>query len=262
MTPRALLLALLFAAGTTLVPAQDQLSALHGHCSLAPATDPGKVRFELEEGCDADRNSCHNHDSDDMPLANFSGITLADFQHEGAHVDAVLAAEAGKLTCSGVVHDLTLQGDSTFAPNPAFVERMGQMGFTDLDSHKLEAYTLFHIEAAWVQSLQAAGVTEMTSSRILSLRIFKVDAAYVREMDALGYPHLPAGKLVAFKVQGVNPDEVRQYRALGYQPDANQLIQMRLFKITPEFIQHMQARGLGNLTISKLVQIRIFKLAD
>jgi len=55
---------------------------------------------------------------------------------------------------------------------------------------------------------------------------------------------------------------VRQYRALGYQPNADELIQMRIFKVTPDFIQRMSQRGLGKLTISKLVQIRIFKLAD
>jgi hypothetical protein len=37
---------------------------------------------------------------------------------------------------------------------------------------------------------------------------------------------------------------------------------MRIFKITPDFIHRMQAKGLSNLTISKLVQIRIFQLAE
>ncbi|MGA7525369.1 MAG: hypothetical protein WBW84_23165 [Acidobacteriaceae bacterium] len=262
MTARALLFALLFAAGATLLPAQSELPTLHGHCSLAPATEPGRVRFDLEEGCDADPTDCHNHDSDNLPLSNFTGFTLASLQHEGARVDAVFAAEAGRLTCSGIVHDLTLQGDFTFVPSLAFVDHMRQMGFSGFDSHKLEAYTLFHIEIAWVQSLQSAGVDGMDSGNIIALRIFKVDAAYVRDMAALGYPRLPAGKLIAFKVQGVNPEEIRQYRALGYQPDPGQLIQMRIFKITPDFIKRMQTRGLGDLTIAKLVQIRIFKLAD
>jgi len=55
---------------------------------------------------------------------------------------------------------------------------------------------------------------------------------------------------------------VKQIRALGYQPTIDQLIQIRIFKITPDFIRRMQARGLKDLTIDKLVQIRIFKLAD
>jgi hypothetical protein len=81
-------------------------------------------------------------------------------------------------------------------------------------------------------------------------------------MAALGYANLPAGKLIAFGVHHVNPDEVKEYRAMGYDPTADQLIQMRIFKVTPDFIHRMQARGFQNLTISKLVQIRIFNLAD
>ncbi|HZZ40665.1 MAG TPA: hypothetical protein VFE06_16140, partial [Acidobacteriaceae bacterium] len=258
-----LLSAFLAAAATTMCSAQDQFSSLHGHCSIAPGTKDGQVRFELEEGdCGDDGHNCHNHDSDSMRLSDFSGFTLADLQREGAHLDAVISAEAGKLTCSGTVHDLTLSGDSTFVPNPAFVTQMGQMGLNDFDSRKLEAYTLFHIETSWIRSLQAEGISDMDSGNIIALRIFKVDASYVREMAGLGYPHLPAGKLIAFKVQGVNPEEVRQYRALGYEPTAEELIQMRIFKVTPDFIQRMSSRGLGKLTISKLVQIRIFKLAD
>ncbi len=94
------------------------------------------------------------------------------------------------------------------------------------------------------------------------MRIFDVDPAFVNGLTTLGYQVPDADKLVALSVQGVNADEVRQIRNLGYQPTLDQLIQIRIFKVTPEFIQHMQARGLKNLTIEKLVQIRIFKLAD
>jgi hypothetical protein len=49
---------------------------------------------------------------------------------------------------------------------------------------------------------------------------------------------------------------------MGYQPTLDELVQMRIFKVTPDFIRRMQARGLKDLTISKLVQIRIFNLAE
>jgi len=63
-------------------------------------------------------------------------------------------------------------------------------------------------------------------------------------------------------VQHVDPEEVKQIRAMGYQPTLDELIQMRIFNITPDFIHRMQTKGLNDLTISKLVQIRIFKLAE
>ena len=242
--------------------AEDQLQPLKGTCTIAPSVAPDKMQFRLEsDSCDGGSRGCDRNDSE-MPLSVFSGLTLADLKRDGAHVDAVIAAEAGKLTCSGTVHDLTLAGNYTFVPDPAFVDRMARMGFTGYTSEKLEAYTLFHVESSWIQSLQAAGVTGITSDNIIAMRIFKVDPDYVKSMSDLGYAKLPAEKLIAFRIHGVNPAEVRQYRAMGYDPNADQLIQMRIFKVTPEFIQHMQARGLNHLTIDKLVQIRIFKLAD
>ena len=240
----------------------DQLQPLHGTCSIAPSTQSDRVEFRLQRGaCEDGKNHCDTS-NDDMLLSNFTGFTLSDLKRDGSHLDAVIAAEAGKLTCSGTVHDLTLSGDFTFVPDQAFVARMQQMGFSGFDSEKLEAYTLFRVETSWIQSLQSAGVTGIDSDNIIALRIFKVDAPFVNNMAGLGFAHLPAEKLIAFKIHGVNADEVKQYRAMGYQPTADELIQMRIFKITPEFIHHMQDRGLNNLTIAKLVQIRIFKLAE
>jgi hypothetical protein len=262
MRTRLLLLAVLLAAGGAhLFSAESEFKVLHGSCSIAPATQPDTVRFELNGDCEDDRGHC-GHNNTDMPLNVFTGLSIADFRQDGSHVDAAIQAEAGKMTCAGTVHDLTISGEFTFAPDPAFVERMRSLGFTGFSSEKLEAYTLFRIETSWIQSLQSTGITGMNSDTILALRIFKVDASFVRSMSALGYPGLSADKVVAFKIHGVNPDEVRQYRAMGYEPDADQLIQMRIFKVTPDFIQRMKDRGFNQLTISKLVQIRIFNLAD
>lgn len=260
--PSLLLTILLISGLSTVLYADDSLQTLHGKCSIAPATEPDRVQFKIEsDSCGEGRHNCNTNDNE-MPLSNFSNFSLADLKRDGAHVDAVATAEAGKITCSGTVRDLTLNGDFTFVPDAAFVAHMHQMGFNNFSSEKLEAYTLFHIETSWIQSLQAAGVKDLDSDKLIAMRIFKVDAPFVKSMADLGFPDLSAGKLIAFKIHGVNPDEVRQYRAMGYQPSADELIQMRIFKVTPEFIHHMQDRGLNNLTIAKLVQIRIFKLAD
>jgi hypothetical protein len=264
----AILTAVLCLAGSRLFSAplffaDDQLQTLHGHCSIAPSTMHDRVRFELESGdCEGPNRDCHNHEDDETPLTNFEGFALADFEHEGAHIEAKIVAEAGTISCSGDIHGATLSGDFTFTPNAAFVDRMAHLGIRDFTSGKLETYTLFHIETAWVEGLQSAGVSDMDSGNIIALHIFKITPDFVRSMAALGYTNLPAHKLIEFGVQHVNPDEVKEYRALGYNPTADQLVQMRIFKVTPDFIHRMEARGFSNLTISKLVQIRIFNLAD
>jgi hypothetical protein len=256
---RGILLAALLAV--PVLQAEEQLPTLTGSCSVTAAANPAEADLRLERGGCEGFHDCGSNQTQE-PLSAFSGFTLADLQREGAHVDAVIHAEAGKITCSGAVHDGRLSGDYTFVPDPAFVARMQQMGYRDLDSEKLQAYTLFHIETAWIRSLQDAGVTGLDSGNLIALRIFHVEAGYVSSLKALGYPAPDAGKLVGLRVQHVEPEEVKQIRAMGYEPTLDELVQMRIFKVTPDFIRRMQARGLKNLTISKLVQIRIFNLAE
>ncbi len=256
------LLTVFLAASTALLlQAEEHLRTLTGSCSVAATANEAEVDLRLErDACGGDEH-CGSTQAQE-PLSAFVGFTLADLQREGAHVDAIIRAEAGTLTCSGAVHDGRMSGAFRFVPDPAFVERMLQLGFHDLDEEKLQAYTLFRIGIAWIHSLQAAGVSGLDSGNLIALRIFHADTDYIHSLNALGYPTPDAGKLIALRVQRVDPEEVKQVRALGYQPTLDELIQMRIFKITPDFIHRMQARGLNNLTISKLVQIRIFNLAE
>jgi hypothetical protein len=139
---------------------------------------------------------------------------------------------------------------------------MAKLGFTGYDAQKLEAYTFLDVTSDFARSLQQANIHGVTIDNLIALRIFKIDPAYAESFVSMGYEQPDADKLIALKVQGVNADEVKQIRALGYQPSLDELIQIRIFKITPDFVQRMQNRGFKNLTIAKLVQIRIFKLAE
>jgi hypothetical protein len=259
---RVFLGTVLITIGVVSLHADEILDSLKGTCRIRASTDANRFDLRLDrEKCEGDRD-CHEMQTQE-PLDAFTGITLSDLQRDGAHLDAVIRAEAGTFTCSGSVHDSELTGEFTFAPNKAFVDQLAKLGITGLDSRKLEAYTLFRIEAAWVKSLQTAGVTGIDANNLIALRIFKVDADYVHSLAALGYAQsLSAQKLVALRVHGVDPGYIKQVRAMGYNPTLDELIQMRVFKITPEFIQQMKAKGFNNLTISKLVQIKIFKLDE
>jgi len=265
MTPQRIAGVLIVLLGIASMRADQLLQELRGRCKISASTNmsDGLPRFQVKlerSPCPQD-SGCNDTDTQE-PEDAFTGISLADLNREGARIQAVLRAEAGTLTCTGAIHDSELAGEFLFEPSQAFVTRMKQLGITGLDSEKLETYTLFRIEAGWVQSLQTAGVTGIDAGNLIALKIFKADADYVHSLGALGYAPPTAGKLIALKVHKVDPAEVRELRTLGYQPTLDQLIQMRIFKVTPEFIRSMQARGFKDLTISKLVQIRIFKLDE
>jgi hypothetical protein len=237
------------------------LEPINQTCTIGVGNKAGTLRLETDNGECQGRKHCGTNMSD-VAANRFTGVSVADFANQGAHVTATLAAEAGSFTCVGTVTDGELKGNSFFTADAAFVARMQKMGFSGLDSDKLLPYTYLDVQSEWARSLKEMGIKGVDSDKLIALRVFNVNTDYVHSMTALGYALPDADELISLRVQGVNPEEVSQIRALGYQPTLDQLVQIRIFKVTPEFIRSMRARGFKNLTIDKLVQIRIFNLAD
>lgn len=235
---------------------------VHAKCEITLSSEPGKLSLRIfdELDCIQDRHcgSSFNYE----PVSRLTGLSPGDLEREGAHLTATLAAEAGRFSCAGTVRDHSLRGDALFEPDSAFVDRMAGLGFTGYDTQKLEAYALLDVTSDFARLLQQAHIEGLTTDNLIALRIFKIDPEYARDFVRLGYDLPDADKLIALRVQGVNAGEIRGIRTLGYKPTLDELIQIRIFRITPEFIRRMQDRGFKNLTISKLVQIRIFKLAE
>jgi hypothetical protein len=255
-----LALTISLAAATFALPAQS-LAPLHAKCAVGISERAGDFSLHInDQDCPTDRHCGTNFSNESM--SRFTGITAADLNSDGGHLTATLSGEAGTFTCTGTVQDHELSGDALFTPDSAFVDRMGQLGFTGLDTEKLQAYTFVNVTTDYVRSLQQAHIQRINIDNLIALRIFNIDPAYAQTFPSMGYELPDADKLIGLKVQGVNADEVKQIRALGYQPTLDELIQIRIFKITPDFVRRMQDRGFKNLTIAKLVQIRIFKLAE
>ena len=237
------------------------LQPIRQNCSISVGDKAGTLRLQTDKGECEEHRHCGNNMSD-IPMSRLTGVSVSELAQPGTQLTATLAAEAGTFTCTGTVAQNELDGKSVFTPDESFVARMEKMGFSGYASEKLMAYALLDVDSAWARSLKDVGVPGMTADNLIALHIFRVDPDYVRSLTSLGYAMPTADQFISLKVQGVNGEEVKQIRALGYQPTVDQLIQIRIFKITPDFIQRMQARGLKDLTIDKLVQIRIFKLAD
>jgi len=242
--------------------AAQSLEPLRAKCDISPSSDGGMLSLHIFDNrdCPESRHCGSNFSSESM--SRFTGVSLSDLSREGAHLTATLKADAGTFTCTGTVHELDLYGDALFTPDSAFVDRMAKLGFTGYDSQKLQAYALLDVTSDFARSLQQASIKGLSTDNLIALRIFKIDPAYAQGFVPMGYDQPDADKLIALKVQGVNAEEVRQLRDLGFKPTLDELIQIRIFHITPEFVHRMQGRGLKDLTISKLVQIKIFKLDE
>jgi hypothetical protein len=225
-------------------PSTSQLMMAETGCSKGP-----------DEGCTNTNNST-------VEWSRWTGVSLAQLQGAGAALTAKMTGEAGELECSGIVHDGVLSGRYRFSPNASFPQKMAAMGFDGITERKQLSFLMLDISTAWVKEMQGLGVTELSTNKLTGLRALHVDANYIHAMAAAGYPELRANKLTEMKAVGVTPERAQEARSLGFQPTEQELVQMSIFKIDRPFVERMRAKGLGDLTVAKLIKIKIFKLDD
>lgn len=235
---------------------------LSGLCMVTMSKDSGqKADLMFWRGsCGENHEHCGTSENSNIGWERWSGVSPEALKQDGAVLKGTMHGEAGELTCSGTVHDGVLAGRYEFVASEAFAKAMGAMGFEEITPRKQEGMVMLDITTEWVRQMKAAGVTEMTTSKLMGLRALHVDPEYVRAMAAAGYPELRASKLTSMKAVGVTPEKARDARAMGFQPTEEELIQMSIFKIDRPFVEKMRARGLNDLTVSKLVKVKIFKL--
>lgn len=254
----------LLLAGLSVAGRADTLSGL---CMVAVShnsvrdMDTADVMLH-RSSCGDDRHDCGSSENSNIRWERWSGVSPEALGHEGAQLTGEMKGDAGELRCSGMVHDGVLAGRYEFTPNAAFVQKMSSMGFGEITANKQEAMLMLDITTAWVQQMKDAGVTDLSTGKLIGLRALHVDVDYVHAMAAAGYPELRANKLTEMKAVGVTPEKVKEAKALGFQPSEQDLIQMSIFKIDRPFVERMRARGLTDLSLQKLIQIKIFKLDD
>jgi hypothetical protein len=164
--------------------------------------------------------------------------------------------------CSGSVHDGVLTGRYQFTPNEGFRKEMASMGFDEITPRKQLSFLMLDVTTAWVKEMKGLGVTDLTTGKLMGLRALHVGPEYIHAMSAAGYPELRADKLTEMKAVGVTPEKVQEAKSLGFAPTEQELIQMCIFHIDRPFVERMRAHGLKDLTLEKLIKIRIFKVDE
>jgi len=237
---------------------------LSGLCMLSQRTDvPGKGQLMLARtDCDKGSDNCSDMDNSSIEWSRWTGVSAEMLQKEGTTLVARMSAEPGELTCNGSVHDGVLSGRYQFTPNGLFVKEMESMGFDGITPRKQLGFLMLDVTTAWVKEMKGLGVTELSTSKLMGLRALHVTPEYVRAMSAAGYPELKAGKLTEMKAVGVTPEKVQEAKSLGFTPTEHELIQMSIFHIDRPFVERMRARGLNDLTLDKLIKIKIFKVDE
>lgn len=211
-------------------------------------------------------------------------------------VDQLVALKIQDVTPEYVrgIHDQGLQPDADKLTamriqgiTPEYIHDLRSLGLNP-DADQLIGLKIQDVDAAYVRGLKEAGL-QPEVNQLIALKVQDVTPTYVRGLRDLGLQP-DADGLVAMRIQDVTPEYVRDIRALGLTPTANEFIAMRVqdvtsdyvkalraagFKfdvnelisakvqdITPEFIERAVKHGFQNLTLQKLIQVKLTGILD
>jgi hypothetical protein len=91
---------------------------------------------------------------------------------------------------------------------------------------------------------------------LFGLAVNDVSTEFIRSMQVIGYK-VPLQQYMAFRIFKVDPEYVRAMSAKGFgNLSAEKLVETRIHNVTPEYIQKMCAAG-NDLTLDQYIQFRI-----
>jgi beta-lactamase regulating signal transducer with metallopeptidase domain len=145
---------------------------------------------------------------------------------------------------------------------PEYAQSMAQLGYGKPTADQLVQLKIFGVKPETVSALKAAGIAPTNFHDLISYQIFKVTPEFVAGMKDAGFSPIPANKLTALRVQNVTPEFAKAARQQYPDITLDQLIQLRIFHIDQAFIASAKSHGFNQLSIDKLVRLRISGLLD
>jgi beta-lactamase regulating signal transducer with metallopeptidase domain len=145
---------------------------------------------------------------------------------------------------------------------PEYADEMAKVGFGKPTLDQLISMKVQGVTPDYAAKLHADGIEASSFSDLVTYRIFNVSPEFVAGMKAAGYGDIPAKKLVTLRVQNITPEYAKSVKAQFPDVTLDELVQMRIFNIDSDFIASAKRHGFGDLTIQKLVKLRISGILD
>lgn len=145
---------------------------------------------------------------------------------------------------------------------PEYARALAEQGFGKPSADDLISCKVQGVSPEVIAQLKQQGFEIKSLQDAISLKIFEVTPEFVSGMKAAGFTGLDTKQLVSLRVQGVTPEYARTVTQQFAGATIDDIIQTRIFNIDGEFIASAKAHGFKDLTLSKLVQLRISGILD
>lgn len=140
---------------------------------------------------------------------------------------------------------------------PEYADAMSRLGFGKLSADDLIACKIQGVTPEEIAHLKEGGLEIKSIHDAISYRIFDVTPDFVAGMKAAGFANLSSQQLLSMRVQGVTPEYARSIEQQFPGATAEDIVKTKIFNIDAAFIEKVKKYGFTDLSLDKLVQIRI-----
>ncbi|HUH61811.1 MAG TPA: M56 family metallopeptidase [Terracidiphilus sp.] len=145
---------------------------------------------------------------------------------------------------------------------PEYAEKMAQLGFGKLGADDLISARIQDVTPEYIAQLKRDGLEVKSIHDAISYRIFNVTPEFIAGMKAAGFDNLDHKQLMALRVQGVTPEYARSIRQQYPGATIDDIVKTKIFNINADFIADAKRHGFTDLTLDKLVKLRISGILD
>jgi len=193
----------------------------------------------------------------DRPLSPSAlpGLDPASIQGSRVSVKFRLAREAGTFQFEGTFNAGVGYGEFTFSANQQVLADLKLMGFSDADS-KAFVLAVLDVTRGYIKELRGLGF-DPDLDKVIACRIFNVDREQVDGLKAVGVSNPSLDDLVQYRIFHVTPEYIKQTRAAFPGLSMEKMVAMRIHQVTPEFAQEMSRAGYTNLSADQLIAFKI-----
>jgi beta-lactamase regulating signal transducer with metallopeptidase domain len=145
---------------------------------------------------------------------------------------------------------------------PEYAQAMSQIGFGKLSADDLVSCKIQGVSPEAIQEMKKQGLEVSSVHDAISYRIFSVTPEFIAGMKAAGFTNLNSKQLIGLRVQGVTPEYARSITKEFPGANVDEIVKTKIFNIDGDFIASAKAHGFGNLSLEKLVKLRISGILD
>jgi beta-lactamase regulating signal transducer with metallopeptidase domain len=145
---------------------------------------------------------------------------------------------------------------------PEYAEKMAQLGFGKLGTDDLIGAKIQDVTPEYIAQLKRDGLEVKSIQDAISYRIFNVTPEFIAAMKAAGFDNLDHKQLMALRTQDVTPEYAQSIRQQYPGATVDDIVKTKIFNINADFIADAKRHGFTDLTLDKLVKLRISGILD